>query len=251
MCRVFGCVAGEPVSVRSELLHAERPLIHRADEEDSGWGLAVYRRPDGNEPSIVRFPQGVSAGGDLDRATGVRGRIFNGHVRRATRGELTPENTHPFCLGNYTFGHNGTIASHRGLLEPGVPVPAGQTDSEAVFSYLMAHYDPGNPVASLRRLVSAVIARSAFTDMSFLFSDGEKLYAYRLGACELHWLARPGQALVASEAITDEPWHTVRQDVLLVLDPVRPGDPHAERLLGDSLMRRARIEPLVAAPAAE
>ena len=39
----------------------------------------------------------------------MRGRIFNVHVRRATMGGLTLENTHPFCLGNYSFGHNGTI----------------------------------------------------------------------------------------------------------------------------------------------
>ena len=32
--------------------------------------------------------------------------------------------------------------------------------------------------------------------------------------------ARPGQLLVASEEVTDEPgWHSVQQDVLLTLDP--------------------------------
>ena len=68
--------------------------------------------------------------------------------------------------------------------------------------------------------------------LNFLFSDGEHLYAYRLGDYELHWLAREGQVLVASDRLTDEMWHDVRQDVLLVLSP-GDDEPHAERLLGD------------------
>ncbi len=251
MCRVLGCVAAEPTSIAAELVEAERSVVRRAVDEDSGWGMAVYRRPEGNEPTLARFPHSRPTSDELDRATALRGRIFNVHVRRATQGDLTPENTHPFCLGNYTFAHNGNLASPAALLEPGVRPPMGETDSEAVFNYLMAHYDPGNPVGSLRYLVSAVIARSAFSDMGFLFSDGERLYAYRLGECELHWLARPGQVLVGSEAVTDEPWHSVQQDVLLILDPSRAGDPHAERLLGDRLVRRARVEPPLSASVAE
>src|SRR5690348_2686869 len=47
MCRVFGCVAAEPVSVRHDLLEAENPLIHQSEEHDSGWGMSVYKRADG------------------------------------------------------------------------------------------------------------------------------------------------------------------------------------------------------------
>ena len=43
------------------------------------------------------------------------------------------------------------------------------------------------------------VERSPFCGLNFLFSDGERLYAYRLGLFELHWLARPGQLLVSSE----------------------------------------------------
>ena len=53
----------------------------------------------------------------------MRGRIFNVHVRRATMGELRLANTHPFCLGNYTLGHNGTIVRYPRLLEPGMRRP--------------------------------------------------------------------------------------------------------------------------------
>lgn len=244
MCRIFGCVAAEPVSVRHELLEAENPLIRQAEHHDSGWGMAVYRTTDGEQPQRVRFPQPAVAGEELERAMELRGRIFNVHVRRATLGGLTLVNTHPFLLGNYSFGHNGTVIAYPRLLEPGVPVPAGETDSEAIFNYLMRYFDPGDVAGSLRRCMSAVIARSPFSGLNFLFSDGERLFAYRLGMFELHWRACPGRLLVSSEKLTADPWHTVQQDVLLTLDPARLDEPHAERLLGDELVARAEIDPL-------
>jgi predicted glutamine amidotransferase len=244
MCRVFGCVSAEPVSIRHELLEASNPLIRQAEEHDSGWGMAVYRKTEGAVPELVRFPEAAGAGEDFERATAMRGRIFNVHVRRATLGGLTLANTHPFTLANYSFGHNGTVIAYPRLLEPGVVEPAGETDSEAIFNYLMRYFDPGDVTNSLRRGMSAVAARSPFSGLNFLFSDGERLFAYRLGVFDLHWQASPGRLTVSSERIGDGDWHTVQQDVLLVLDPRSLHEPHAERLLGDELVSRAQIDPL-------
>ena len=243
MCRILGCVAAEPTSIEHELLHAENPLIQQSEEHDSGWGMAVYRRAGGEEPELVRFPEAAHADGEFRRATSMRGRIFNAHLRRATMGGLTLVNTHPFLLGEYSFSHNGTVIRYRSLLAPGVADVQGETDSEALFNWLMAHYDAADTRGSLRRLVTECIDRSNFSGVNFLFSDGQRLYAYKLGIFELHWLVRPGQALVSSEVITpDESWHTVQQDVLLVLDPDNPENPHAERLVGDEVVARAEIE---------
>jgi glutamine amidotransferase len=241
MCRVFGCVSAEPVSVRHELLESENPMIRQSEEHDSGWGMAVYERADGAEPTVVRFPEAAHADGDFMAATELRGRIFNVHVRRATVGGLRLENTHPFCLGNYSFGHNGTVVAYTSLLEPGVTRPEGDTDSEALFNFIMRELDPGDMSGSLRRAMTTVVERSPFSGVNFLFSEGERLYAYRLGIFELHWLARPGQLLVASERLTDEPWHSVRQDVLLTLDPDDLEEPHAERLLGDQVVAASDV----------
>jgi len=248
MCRVFGCVAAEPASIRHELLEAENPLIRQSEDHDSGWGMAVYGRADGLDPRVVRFPQAAYGDGDFRGATAMKGRIFNVHVRRATMGGLTAENTHPFCLGSYSFGHNGTIMRYPRLLETRVKRPAGDTDSEAFFNFLMAHYDCGDPIGSLRRAIRTTVERSPFSGLNFLFSDGDRLFAYRLGLFELHWLHRPGQLLVASEKVTDERWHTVQQDVLLVLDPDDLEEPHAERLVGDELLERAEIRKVDRAP---
>jgi len=243
MCRVLGCVASEPVSLRHELLHAENPVIRQSEKHDTGWGMAVYKRAEGEPAACMRFPEAAHADLAFRTATDARGRIFNVHVRRATMGGLTPENTHPFCLGNYTFSHNGTLVNFARRLADGASPPMGQTDSEHLFNFLMRDFDPGDAISSLRNCVERTIDRSAFSALNFLFTDGERLYAYRLGLFELHWLARPGQLLVASEQLTDgEPWHSVQQDVLLVLDPQDVEEPHAERLVGDAVVARAHIQ---------
>ena len=127
-------------------------------------------------------------------------------------------------------------------MENGARPPVGQTDSEHLFNFLMSDFDPGDVLGSLRHCVERTIDLSNFSGLNFLFSDGERLYAYRLGVFELHWLARPGQLLVASERLTeDEPWHSVQQDVVLVLDPLDVEEPHAERLVGDAVLARAQI----------
>ena len=243
MCRVFGCVAAEPASIRHELIEAENPLVRQSEDHDSGWGMAVYERADGLDPRCVRFPEAAFSDPDFLDATDIRGRIFNVHVRRATMGGLAPENTHPFCLGSYSLGHNGTILRYPRLLEhPSVARPRGDTDSEAFFNFPMTIYDAGDPIGSLRRAVRTTVERSPFSGLNFLFSDGDRLFAYRLGLFELHWLHRPGQLLVASERVTGEQWHTVQQDVLLVLDPDDLDEPHAERLIGDELLAEARVQ---------
>jgi glutamine amidotransferase len=242
MSRVLGCVATEPVSLRDDLLGAENSLIRQAREHDSGWGMAVYKRGEGEQPNCVHFTDPAHEDPEFLAATELRGRLFNVHVRRATVGGLAPENTHPFCLGNYTFSHNGTVVESHRLAEPGAQPAAGTTDSELLFRHLMHDFDPARPVECLRHTVEAAIDRSAFSGLNLLFSDGERLYAYRLGVLELHWLARPGRLLVSSERLTeDERWHSVQQDVLLVLDPRDPEEPHAERLVGDAAVARADI----------
>jgi predicted glutamine amidotransferase len=245
MCRVFGCVAAEPISVRHDLLEADNPLIRQSEEHDSGWGMAVYGKAEGEDPRCVRFPEAAYQDDEFVEATEMRGRVFNVHVRRATMGGLAPENTHPFCFGPYSFCHNGTIVQFPKLVGPDMHRPKGQTDSEHFFNFLMSDFDAGHPRRSLRRAVRTVIERSPFSGINFLLTDGMKLYAYKLGIFELHWAARDGSLVVASEKLSEhETWHSVQDDVLLVLDPNDLDAPHAEHLVGPDWVARAEIGPL-------
>jgi glutamine amidotransferase len=244
---MLGCVSRERTSIRHELMDAERALLRTGVPNDSGWGIAVYPNGDGDEPRCSRSPNSLSAdAGALD----AQGRIMLAHVRQATEGELTEANTHPFCLGEYSFCHNGTITGHERLmgLADGAG-PKGDTDSERLFHRLLREVDPApdKVVEGLRRAVTAAASCAPLTALDFLFSDGEHLYAYRLGAYELHWRSDDDRILVASERVTDERWHDVRQDVLLVLSP-GDDEPHAERLLGDGAVAGIEfLEPATAA----
>jgi len=240
MCRVLGAVASRQLSIRHELLEAENPFIRQSEEHDSGWGMAVYGRAEGEEPRLVRFASAAFADPGFEESTELRGRIFNAHVRRATLGGLSLANTHPFSLGAFSFSHNGTVIDFPRLRGNGVADADGETDSEQLFHFLMSRYSGADPVGSFREGIGEVIRRSPFSGLNFLFSDGERLFAYRLGIFDLHWLERDEQVLVSSERATPEPWHVVQQDVLLVLDPARPGV-HAERLVGDDLVAAADI----------
>lgn len=244
MCRVFGAVSSDPISVRHELVDADNPLIRQSEDHDSGWGMAVYREPGVPAPLTERFAVAAHTDGRFDAATEMRGRIFNVHVRRATLGGLTEANTHPFEFGPYSFAHNGTIEGFRSLIRPGMPAPFGDTDSECFFLRLINELDPEDPVRSIRGVVAAIVAGHRFSGLNFVFSDGQKLYAYKLGVFELFWSTRRGVAMVASEELTGESWHCVQQDVLLTLDPENPEEVQAERLLGDMLLATARIERL-------
>lgn len=244
MCRIFGAVASDPISVRHELIESQRPLIRLSEVHDSGWGIAAYPDVGASEPAIERFARAAHTDARFEAATGLRGRIFNVHVRRATLGGLSADNTHPFDFGPYTFAHNGTILGFRNLLRRDLSEPRGETDSECLFLRLMSDFDPADPVRSLRSTIAAVVAGHTFSGVNFVFSDGMKLYAYKLGIFELCWTSRRGVALVASEPLTNETWHAVQDDVLLVLDPEHPEDVRAERLLGDELVAVARIEKL-------
>lgn len=244
MCRVFGAVASDPISVRHELIESSNPLIRLSEQHDSGWGLAAYREVGQAAPVTERFATAAHADGRFEDATSLRGRIFNVHVRRATLGGLSIANTHPFEFGPYSFAHNGTILDYRSLLRPGMPAPTGETDSECFFMRLMNEFDPDEPVKSLRGIVATIVASHKFSGLNFVFSDGYRLYAYRLGIFELFWCTRRGVAMVASEQLTQEEWHRVQQDVLLTLDPESPEEVHAERLIGDTLLETAQIERL-------
>lgn len=244
MCRVFGAVATEPISVRHELCDAANPLIRQSEDHDSGWGIAAYDELGGDAPWIERFPVSAFSDRRFEAATTMQARIFSVHVRRATLGGISAENTHPFDFGPYSFSHNGTILNFRSLLRSGMPEPRGETDSECFFLRLINEFDPGDPVRSLRGVVATIVAGTTFSGLNFLFSDGLKLYAYRLGTFSLFWTTRAGVSLVASEILTDDAWHSVQQDVLLTLDPENAEEPVAQRLLGDALVSTARIEKL-------
>jgi predicted glutamine amidotransferase len=254
MCRLFAAAASDPIDVSFELHRSENSILRQSEEHDSGWGSAFYG-PDGR-PEIHRFPHAAHASGSFDEVTSGRSRLIMVHVRRATIGDLTLENTHPFSDRDYTFCHNGTILKAAKLVPLAEREPRGDTDSERFFNLLMTGFEPDDVVGSLRRTVERICGECRFSALNFLFCDGMRLYAYRFGVyrlfrlvrdldldadTETHYhvhLERPHAeqvVLVSSEVLDgDHPdWVEFGQDEVLVCDPGDTGHPRVERLLGE------------------
>jgi predicted glutamine amidotransferase len=258
MCRLFGAAASAPIDVSFELLRSDNSILRQSEQHDSGWGSAYYS--DGI-PEVRRFPHAAHADESFDEATSGHARLIVVHVRRATIGDLKLENTHPFSDGPYTYCHNGTILKASELVPLANRKPSGDTDSERFFNLLMTRLEPGDVVGSLRSTVEEVCERCKFSALNFLFCDGKRLYAYRLGVYNLYWLVRnldldadtqthyhvhlerphaEHVVLVSSEKLDDRPtWTEFGQDELLVCDPADTDHPRVERLLGD---RAAEVE---------
>jgi predicted glutamine amidotransferase len=252
MCRLFGAAASAPVDISFELLRADNPLVAQSERHDSGWGIAHYA---GGQLHVERFPQAAHGDPGFPEVATALSNLHVVHVRRATVGDLKLENTHPFTRGNYAYCHNGTILRPALLYDLADRRPAGDTDSEAFFNLLMTLLDPDDIEGSLRRTVETVCEHCQFSALNFLFCDGRRLYAYKLGLYDLFWLVRnldleadtrthyhlhlerpKGEhvVLASSEKLTDdEPWGEFTQDELLVCDPADPDHPRIERLLGD------------------
>jgi glutamine amidotransferase len=138
-------MSGAPRRVRATfwLLQAEDSLVAQSHREPDGTGLG-YFGADGN-PRVDKRPMAAFE----DRAFAregreVRAETFVAHIRYASTGGLTRENTHPFEQQGRLLAHNGVIgdlpkletqlASYRSLVK-------GDTDSERFFALVTKETD--------------------------------------------------------------------------------------------------------------
>lgn len=155
-----------------------------------GWGLALVRDLDA---FLIKeaMPASDSVWVRFAAENVIATHFAMAHVRYATRGNHTMENTHPFrrVLGRrpHLFAHNGTIsglddlATHESLAY----LPIGETDSELAFCILLTrlqpHYRNGvTPPLDERFEVfrSTCAELSALGNCNFLYHDGEVLFAH-------------------------------------------------------------------------
>lgn len=71
---------------------------------------------------------------ELDAEGYKKGKVFMGHNRKATVGDVTSENAHPFIVNDeFVLMHNGSLPTHKHLADTKV-------DSEAIAIYLHEHW---------------------------------------------------------------------------------------------------------------
>ncbi len=185
MCRLLGVVFRKdfPKETLSELkilseigqIPGEELRGHR-----DGWGIASFQ--DGRPFYLGRSTRPAFSDASYNRAVEAVGRIRTpnvliAHVRAASSGGVSLENTHPFIVDGMVFAHNGTVT---GLTPDSLGKAKGQTDSELI-ALLVADRakEKGSLASGLRSVIKEEIDSRPFTAAVVLASDGRTLVGYR------------------------------------------------------------------------
>jgi glutamine amidotransferase len=184
MCQLLGMNCNVPTDICFSFTGFQQ-RGGRTDHHDDGWGIAFFENR-GCRVFLDHQPAVTSPVARLVRDYPIRSKNVIAHIRKATRGEVALENTHPFARelwGRYwIFAHNGTLAHYLPNLD-GTYQPVGRTDSETAFCHLLqtlrAKFVVTPPATA--DLVSAVRAwadaTAAHGTLNFLLSDGDTLLA--------------------------------------------------------------------------
>jgi len=130
------------------LLEAPDSLAQQSRREPDGTGLGYYAS--GGHPVVSKQP--IAAYKDREfacEAKEVDSRTFVAHVRYASTGGLTPQNTHPFEQDGRLFAHNGVIGDLDRLeheLGDDMRLVQGDTDSERFFALITREARRGGDV---------------------------------------------------------------------------------------------------------
>ena len=166
------------------------------DVHRDGWGIAFF---EGRGVRLFLDPQPSfkSPIAELVRNYPIRSLNVIAHIRKATPGLISLENTHPFMRelwGRYwIFAHNGNLADYTPKLD-GSFLPVGQTDSERAFCHLLQTLRQRFPdaIPDRQALSDALESFAAkirpYGQFNFLLSNGDCLFAHR--STELHYIIR-------------------------------------------------------------
>ena len=184
MCELLGMSANVPTDIRFSFAGLARRGGATGPHRD-GWGIAFYEGR-GARTFHDPLPSADSDIARLIRAYPIKSRVVIAHVRRANRGRVGLENTHPFTRElwgrAWTFAHNGQL---RGIKRRplGRFRPVGTTDSEHAFCWLLGalaeRWDAPPTRAVLDATVRGMLEElGGLGVLNALLSDGRTLYAH-------------------------------------------------------------------------
>jgi len=165
MCRLYALQATHPTCAACELLDAQNALLDQSQQDTRGlsnphgWGLAAL--VDDTTRSVRQVKPADESRKYREKALRLEGTTLLAHIRRATVGDPSHANTHPFRRGSAALIHNGHVpafeavrprllnrlsARHRNSIR-------GTTDSEHVFALLLQLREehPESPIHAVTR----------------------------------------------------------------------------------------------------
>jgi len=187
MCRLLGITnfqyAQHQQIVRNFCDLARTGMVMAGDPpgHGDGWGLAFYR----NGKWEVH-KSGMNLLEETDRVLGILSEagkcsVMILHLRKsAWSNTSTTRHAHPFQSNDVVFAHNGTVYNYKGLI-PDISLPGlkeDALDTEVFFLHFMSDHSPELGQAFLNT-VSLIKRNYNFSALNCLFSNGQKLFAYR------------------------------------------------------------------------
>lgn len=149
-------------------MDADNALGVQSERHPDGWGVAYYVE---DSPHVMKSVSTAQTDHLFQRVSGiVSSETVVAHVRKATQGELSVLNAHPFQYGRWVFAHNGDIPEfgevRAKLLDEVAPrlrrFVLGDTDSEVVFFMFLSELQRYGPLRS-NHGIDAVIAALGVT----------------------------------------------------------------------------------------
>jgi glutamine amidotransferase len=183
VCRLFGMSGGrERVSATFWLIEAPDSLAEQSRREPDGTGLGTFTE-DG-KPAVSKQPLAAFEDHEFARlAQEVTSRTFVAHVRYASTGALTPENTHPFEQAGRLFAHNGVIEDLERLdaeLGDARELVKGETDSERYFALITREIErTGDVQDGIERAATWVADNLPVFALNFVLISSSELWAFR------------------------------------------------------------------------
>ena len=183
MCRLFGLIAS-PNRVHASfwLLEAPDSLLEQSLRNPDGTGLGYFAPivgevidkeplPAYEDPAFAREAKHVCS------------TTFVSHIRYATTGERTTENTHPFAIDGMLFAHDGMVQGLDALeahIGRDMRFVGGDTDSERYFALVVKEIRArGNVGAGISAAVNWIADNLPVYSMNFVLATANELWAFR------------------------------------------------------------------------
>jgi predicted glutamine amidotransferase len=197
MCRLFGLTAGTArVRATFWLLDAPDSLEAQSHRNVDGSGIGFF--DSAGAPVVDKQPEPAFSDEEfIHEAREAESSAFVAHVRWATAGGRTVQNTHPFVMDGRVMAHNGgfgelgaleaQLGSYLGLVH-------GDTDSERFFALITQQTDGhgGDVGAGITAAASWIAANLPLSSLNTVVAAPGELWALRYPAQHaLHILERP------------------------------------------------------------
>ena len=202
MARLIGYMANRADRLRQAFQHERDAITGLPADQRGAWGIGFYQ---GDEVLHRKQPAGNGEPVDWTAiAQNLKTDCAIAHVRQATVGGFSVDNTHPFRLRQWLFAHVGTLASFeeaREKLRSSLPDflrrnIRGSSDSELFFHLILAGLhsrnqldQPAPPEGSLLEAIGEAVgmidkltgAGPGDSMLNMILCNGRSMFALRRG----------------------------------------------------------------------